>query len=134
MNKYIFNFMRFSFFAILFAFFPSGIYAKSPTTIILDCYDGDTCTTIEGEKIRLACIDTPELKGKKANPIKAKEARDFLNKLVSNKKVLIRRITKDRFGRTVAEIFKNNINVQKLIIEKEYGKIYERYAYQCEWT
>jgi len=40
-----------------------------PKTIIKDCYDGDTCTTINGEKIRLACIDTPELKGKKANPI-----------------------------------------------------------------
>ena len=114
--------------------FSSEAYSALPTTIIKSCYDGDTCTTIDGEKIRLACIDTPELKGKKANPIKAKEARDFLNQLVSNKKVSIRRITKDRFGRTVAELFKNDINVQKLIIEKEYGKIYERYAYQCEWT
>ena len=41
---------------------------------------------IDGEKIRLACIDTPELKGKKANPTEAKRARDFLNQLVSNKK------------------------------------------------
>ena len=115
-------------------FYTSEIYPKLTTTIINNCYDGDTCTTIDGEKIRLACIDTPELKGKKANPIKAKEARDFLNQLVSNKKVSIRRITKDRFGRTVAELFKNDINVQKIIIEKGYGKIYERYAYQCEWT
>ena len=115
-------------------FYTSEIYPKLKTTIINNCYDGDTCTTIDGEKIRLACIDTPELKGKKANPIKAKEARDFLNQLVSNKKVSIRRITKDRFGRTVAELFKNDINVQKIIIEKGYGKIYERYAYQCEWT
>ena len=120
--------------SFLFLGFSSEIHARLPTTIIKSCYDGDTCTTIDGEKIRLACIDTPELKGKKANPIKAKEARDFLNQLVSNKKVSIRRITKDRFGRTVAELFKNDINVQKLIIEKEYGKIYERYAYQCEWT
>ncbi len=115
-------------------FFSSEIYPKPSTTIIKSCYDGDTCTTIDGEKIRLACIDTPELKGKKANPFEAKRARDFLNQLVSNKKVSIRRITKDRFGRTVAELFKNDINIQKLIIEKGYGKIYERYAYQCEWT
>ena len=126
--------MRFSFFAILFAFFPSGIYAKLPTTIIRDCYDGDTCTTIDGEKIRLACIDTPELKGKKANPIKAKEARDFLNNLVSNQEVSIKRITKDRYGRTVAELFKNDINIQNLIIKKGYGQIYERYAFRCSWT
>ena len=39
-----------------------------PKTIIKDCYDGDTCTTINGEKIRLACVDTPELKGKKKTP------------------------------------------------------------------
>ena len=115
-------------------FFSSEIYPKPSTTIIKSCYDGDTCTTIDGEKIRLACIDTPELKGKKANPTEGKRARDFLNQLVSNKKVSIRRITKDRFGRTVAELFKNDINIQKLIIEKGYGKIYERYAYQCEWT
>ena len=63
---------------------PFSAYGALPITIIKNCYDGDTCTTIDGEKIRLACIDTPELKGKKADPIAAKEARDFLNNLVSN--------------------------------------------------
>ncbi len=115
-------------------FYTSEIHPKLTTTIIINCYDGDTCTTIEGEKIRLACIDTPELKGKKANPTEGKRARDFLNQLVSNKKVSIRRITKDRFGRTVAELFKNDINVQEIIVKKRYGKIYKRYADQCEWT
>ena len=113
---------------------PFSAYGALPTTIIRDCYDGDTCTTIDGEKIRLACIDTPELKGKKANPIRAKEARDFLNNLVINEEVSIKRITKDRYGRTVGELFKNGINVQELIVKKEYGKIYEKYADQCEWT
>ena len=100
---------------------------------IKSCYDGDTCTTFDGEKIRLACIDTPEFKGKKADPIAAKEARDFLNNLVLNNKVSIRRITNDRYGRTVGELFINGINVQKLIVQKGYGKIYERYADQCDW-
>ena len=81
------------------------------SVIIAKCYDGDTCTTKNGEKIRLACIDTPELKGKNANKIPAEEARDFLNQLVANKKVSIKRITKDRYGRTVAEIFKDDINI-----------------------
>ena len=114
--------------------FSSEAYSALPTTIIKSCYDGDTCTTTDGEKIRLACIDTPELKDKKADPIAAKEARDFLNNLVTNEEVSIRRITKDRYGRTVAELFKNDINVQELIVKKGYGKIYERYADQCEWT
>ena len=68
-------------------------FASLPNVFIKDCYDGDTCTTLKGEKIRLACIDTPELRDWKADPIPAKEARDFSNKLVANKKVSIKRIT-----------------------------------------
>lgn len=51
-----------------------------------------------------------------------------------NEEVSIKRITKDRYGRTVGELFMNGINVQELIVKKEYGKIYEKYADQCEWT
>ena len=113
---------------------PFSAYGSLPTTIIQSCYDGDTCTTIDGEKIRLACIDTPEINGKNANKIPAEEARDFLNQLVANKKVSIKRITKDRYGRTVAEIYKDGTNIQELIVKKGYGKIYKRYSYQCEWA
>ena len=113
---------------------PFSAYGALPITIIKDCYDGDTCTTIDGEKIRLACIDTPELKGRKADPIPAKEAKDFLNNLVTNKEISIRRITKDRYGRTVAELFNGNINIQKLLVDKGYGQIYKKYSNQCEWS
>ena len=113
---------------------PFSAYGALPTTIIQSCYDGDTCTTINGENIRLACIDTPELKGERADPIRAKKSRDFLNNLIVNKKVSIRRITNDRYGRTVGELFKNDINIQELIVQKGYGKIYKRYADQCAWT
>ena len=105
-----------------------------PTTIIKDCYDGDTCKTLDNERIRLACIDTPELKGKNADPFAANKAKKFLNDLIVHEEVKIRRITKDKYGRTVAELFKNNVNIQKLIVEKEYGKIYRKYSHQCEWT
>ena len=88
--------------------------ALAQTTIIIDrCYDGDTCTSTKGEKIRLACIDTPELRGKRAEPIPAKAARDYLNGLVAGKEVSIRRITKDRYGRTVAELSKDGMNIQE---------------------
>ena len=113
---------------------PFSAYAALPTTIIKSCYDGDTCTTTDGEKIRLACIDTPELKGKRADPIPAKKARDFLNNLLINEEVSIRRITKDRYGRTVAELFNGNINIQKLLVDKGYGQIYKKYSNQCEWS
>ena len=109
-------------------------FASFPIVFIKECYDGDTCTTFKGEKIRLACIDTPELKGWKADPIPAKEARVFVNNLVANEKVSIKRITNDRYGRIVGELFKNDVNIQELIVEKGYGKIYKKYAYQCEWS
>ena len=109
-------------------------FSSLPIVFIKDCYDGDTCTTINGEKIRLACIDAPELKGRKADPILAKEARNFVNKLVANQEVSIKRITNDRYGRTIGELFKNELNIQEIIVEKGYGKVYKKYANQCEWS
>ena len=105
-----------------------------PTVIIQNCYDGDTCTTSEGEKIRLACIDTPELRGKKADLIPAKAARDYLNELVAGSAISIRRITEDRYGRTVAELSKGPMNIQEHLVEKGFASIYERYSSQCEWS
>ena len=105
-----------------------------PSVTIQNCYDGDTCTTTEGEKIRLACIDTPELRGKKADPIPAKAVRDYLNHLIAGSTVTIRRITKDRYERTVAELSKGPMNIQEHLVEKGFARIYERYASQCEWS
>ena len=113
---------------------PFLAYEALPTAIIQNCYDGDTCITVDGENIRLACIDTPELKGKKADLFKAIEARDFLNSYIAEREVNIRRITTDRYGRTVAELFKGNINIQKLLVDKGYGQIYRKYSNQCEWS
>ena len=55
-------------------------------------------------------MDTPEMKNPKADPKKAKKAKDFLNNLIANNEVLITRITKDRHGRTHGELFKNGSN------------------------
>ena len=108
--------------------------ASLPKVFINNCYDGDTCTTSEGETIRLACIDTPELKGRNANPIPAESAKNFLNALVANQEVSIKRITKDRYGRTVAELFKDKENIQELIVKKGFGVIYKKYSHQCDWS
>ena len=105
----------------------------SEKVVINSCYDGDTCTSSTGEKIRLACIDTPELRGKRADPIPAKEARDFLIELVVGRKVTIRRITTDRYGRTVAELFVDGSNVQQELVASGNASIYWRYADQCLW-
>lgn len=87
------------------------LFAAIASVVIASCYDGDTCTTTTGERVRLSCIDTPELRGKKAEPVSAIAVRDHLRGLVVGKKVGIRRITKDRYGRTVAEPFLGETNV-----------------------
>ena len=107
---------------------------KKKNVIIENCYDGDTCTTLEGEKIRLACIDTPELKGPKAQPSKAIAARDYLNNLIAGKEVFVKRITQDRYGRTVAELSINGENIQQTMFKSGYAKIYSKYASQCSWS
>lgn len=50
----------------------SGQANALPSVVIASCYDGDTCSTTEGESIRLACIDTLELSGSKAEVVPAK--------------------------------------------------------------
>ena len=104
------------------------------TVGIASCYDGDTCTTTAGEKVRLACIDTPELTGRNAVPLPAKAARDFLRRVIQGKTVGIRRITEDRYGRTVAELFKGHLNVGELMVSSGHAQIYRRYRDQCEWA
>ena len=120
------------FFAVLLI--PKAVLSQtSEKVVITSCYDGDTCTSSTGEKIRLACIDTPELRDERANPIPAKAARDHLRELVVGRKVTIRRITTDRYGRTVAELFVNGSNVQQQLVASGHASIYWRYADQCPW-
>ena len=109
------------------------LIAALASVAIASCYDGDTCTTTTAERIRLACIDTPELVGMRAEPVPAKAARDFLRNLVVGKKVRIRRITEDRYGRTVAELFVGERNVQREMVAAGHAEVYQRYSHQCPW-
>lgn len=74
------------------------------------CHDGDTCTTTDGEKIRFACIDAPELK----QPYGI-ASRDYLRSLLKNRSVAIVRTDTDRYGRTVAELYVRNGDDWKLV-------------------
>ena len=125
-----------SFFILCYSFLNHNANSqqKISSEIVEKCYDGDTCTTESGEKIRLACIDAPEIRGKNADPLKAKASREFINNLLSNKKVTIKRIDTDRYGRTVAEIFLEGTNIQKLMVKNGFAKIHRKYSFQCDWA
>ena len=107
------------------------LLAALASVVIASCYDGDTCRTNTGERIRLACIDTPELR---AQPGPAIAARDYLKSLVVGGEVGIRRITTDRYDRTVAELFVGGTNVQQQLVASGHAEIYWKYANQCAWT
>ena len=96
--------------------------AALETVTIRSCYDGDTCTTSTGEKIRLACIDTPELRGKRAQPERAKAARDHLRAMVEGRSVGLRRIAVDRYGRSVGELFVDGMNVQQAMVASRHAE------------
>ena len=67
-------------------------------------HDGDTIW-IQGEKIRIQGIDTPEMKGKCARERQvAVQARDRLVQLLNQRGMAFQRTGKDRYGRTLAKM------------------------------
>ena len=48
------------------------LLAALVAVVIASCYYGDTYITTTGERVRLACIGSPELIRKSANPVPAK--------------------------------------------------------------
>ena len=110
-----------------------------PNVTIKSCWDGDSCRTSTGEKIRLACIDTPELSGLRADPGPAAAARDHLRRMVVGKQVEIRRISKDRYGRTVGELFLagphiTRRNVQREMVASGHAVVMPQYAKPVSYT
>ncbi len=78
--------------------------------------DGDTLTVLyrnekRQQKIRLATIDAPEY-----SQAYGTKSRQHLSDLVFRKQVTIRKISDDRYGRVVAEVFLDgkNINVEQI--------------------
>ena len=87
----------------------------APTVMIERCHDGDTCRTRSGERIRLACIDAPELTGPPEDRALAKASRDYLQELVVGHEVMIRRIGQE-------------------MVASGHARILDRYASQCPWA
>jgi len=106
---------------------------KEPVTIRY-CYDGDTCTSNHDEKFRLACIDTPEIAGRKAQPKKALAARNYLRRFLQGKEITVKRHFPDKFNRTVAELYADGKNVQEEMVQSGHADVFWKYADPCPWT
>ena len=73
-------------------------------------------------------------RGRRAKPIEAIAARNFLNEMIKGKKVSIRRVTEDKYGRTVGELSFNGENLQQLLVKEGHAEIYKKYSKPCKWA
>ena len=77
--------------------------------------------------------------GPRAEPGPAKAARDHLRRMVVGQQVEIRRISKDRYGRTVGELFLagpriTRRNVQREMVASGHAVVMPQYAKPCPWA
>jgi endonuclease YncB( thermonuclease family) len=106
-------------------FIPHIVYVK-----VIKVYDGDTITVasklpLEGSPIyrfsvRLAGIDSPEIKGSSSTEKKlAIKSRDALHKLIFGKIIELRNHSKEKYGRLLADVYFDNIHVNKWMLDKK---------------
>ena len=89
--------------------------------------DGDTIILKDSlgieTKIRIKCIDTPE-RGQAG----FKEASDRMKQMVHGKVVRFEPITKDHYGRTVADVFVGDTNVGLQMVKEKYAIVFKKYC------
>lgn len=108
---------------------------KAPSTYkVTNVVDGDTLDLSTGEKVRLLGIDAPE-----ANQPGGDIARAFLEKLVLNKEVVLKKdvTDKDKYGRLLRFVYVGDTFVNAEMIKRGYAipRFYppdERYKEQFE--
>jgi len=111
-------------------FVPPIYYGK-----VVKVYDGDTitiagilpgtCNPIYRFSVRLLGIDTPEIKGNTEEEKRlAKVARDELSNLILNKFVELKNISTEKYGRILADVYFEEIHVNKWLLEKGFAVEY----------
>lgn len=123
-------------FALINLAFMQSAQASGFDGFAVKFYDGDNITIVQSgikTKVRLACIDAPELKQKSGQ-----SSRKVLKSLVADKRFRLNVLAKDRFGRLIAEIFVSDnydnysINVNKILVEQGHAHFYNPSSKGCE--
>ena len=91
--------------------------------------DGDTLTLADGRTIRLAQVDAPE-----RGACFSSESTAALRGLVAGERVTLRRPSdapaRDKFGRTVAELYVGGVSVDEALIRDGAAEWYEQFAHE----
>ena len=127
LSKYKFHFL-----IILFCLV--NVHSANSSTIP-DEFHGKVSKVIDGDtiyvrneklgivKIRLADIDTPEIK----QPYGV-QAKKVLEKKLFKKKVKIRKISIDRYKRVIGIVYKENLEINHFLVINGHAWCYERYS------
>ena len=103
---------------------------------VIKVYDGDTITiasTLPYKEsplyrfhVRLNGIDTPEIKGHSNNEKElAKTSRDALHGLIMGKYVTLKKITTEKYGRVLADVYIGDLNVCEWMLTNNYAVKYD---------
>lgn len=92
---------------------------------VVSVHDGDTITvrSTETRKIRLYGIDAPELK----QPY-GQASKHVLSEMTFGKSVYVTPMSKDRYGRIVAKVQVDGVDVNRVMVERGAAWWYEQYA------
>lgn len=113
---------------------PIKALAQNPLPTVVSVGDGDTLRVRNQEKtitVRLGCIDAPETK---QQPWGEQSAARLKQILPPGTAVWIREIDRDRYGRTVAELYKDNSSVNLQLVKEGKAVVYRQYLSGCADT
>ena len=100
---------------------------------VLNVVDGDTMDvridlrfdTYLVKRIRLADVDTPEIRGKEK--VKGKKVKEIVKEKIEGKEVeLISLVKADKFGRCLARIVIDGEDLAEFLLENGYAKPYHK--------
>lgn len=117
---------------LVFGLISQTAMAQSLTAKVISVGDGDTITLDRGGKnvkVRMGCIDSPELKQK---PFGESSRQRLKALLPTGTLVTLRVIDTDRYGRTVAEVFKGSQSINLVLVQEGQAVIYREYFSGCQ--
>jgi micrococcal nuclease len=118
---------------LVFTGIPSAVQGNNLPTVV-SVGDGDTIKVKSQQQtitVRLSCIDAPEIKQK---PWGERSRVRLKQLLPPGTPVNIRTVDKDKYGRTVAEVFSQGRSINLQMVREGHAVVYRQYLNGCATT